>query len=812
MAKDSTKLIADQAKEIADLKKQLARRQSQESKAMAEVVDYSKELQNIEEDRVNTWKKLAESQELSKIAIDDYSKKASSLSKEERKRELSVIREEKLLQKMLKERTKTLEIEKKRVKYQEQYAKATKKLNETQEKYKESIEDSLGFIDNIKNTIEEIPVIGGVLNKALGLDTLKEKVAESLTDVFSKQLNPAAAKTAESSKQMLDSLDGAGDAAADIASDAAGLAPDLETAAVGTEAVGAGLTGATGASAGLMAALAPILPIILAIYAAVKLFEKALELDQEVTDMARGFGISRKEAEHIHHELLGVAENTKVIGADAEELGKSFTELAKDMGSVNLVSAEMAETQVLLTKQYGLAGEEASKFQKLAMLSGQTAEQNVVAIQNITEDMTGGMMNYKDVMKDVASTSKAVQATFKGNIGQLTKAVITAKKFGKSLDDVKKITDGLLDIEGSLEREMEARVLTGKDLNLDQARLLKLKGDEAGAMEDIMKQMGGYEEIMKMAPYQQEALASAAGMTVDELVAGAEQQKLFNDLSKEAGHEIKSAADIRSEDLAKMSGTTAEQAKQLVLQEQQSSATEKMAKMGSKLSVMFTQLATPLMEMLEPLIQMTEDIFPVLKVSLGLTFAPLKIALSTIKLMVDAIKLLWDAISWVGSAINKYLGDPLGRIYNTIKAITGFFGKIGDKISGFWGGIKSFVANRGETKAEEVHDGMIAPDGGLMVSGQKGTYQLASDDTVVAGTGLGEAVNSMSPYNMLGNMMAGGNKGSESETVTLLKQIAAAMNQPVIVKIGNKVVNEIDKVQTMNRSYVGKVDNSYGAV
>ena len=38
------------------------------------------------------------------------------------------------------------------------------------------------------------------------------------------------------------------------------------------------------------------------------------------------------------------------------------------------------------------------------------------------------------------------------------------------------------------------------------------------------------------------------------------------------------------------------------------------------------------------------------------------------------------------------------------------------------------------------------------------------------------------------------------------------MSQPVVVKIGNKVVNEIDKVQTMNRSYVGKVDNSYGAV
>jgi hypothetical protein len=34
---------------------------------------------------------------------------------------------------------------------------------------------------------------------------------------------------------------------------------------------------------------------------------------------------------------------------------------------------------------------------------------------------------------------------------------------------------------------------------------------------------------------------------------------------------------------------------------------------------------------------------------------------------------------------------------------------------------------------------MIAPDGGLMVSGKKGTYQLDKNDTVVAGTELGGA-------------------------------------------------------------------------
>ena len=33
---------------------------------------------------------------------------------------------------------------------------------------------------------------------------------------------------------------------------------------------------------------------------------------------------------------------------------------------------------------------------------------------------------------------------------------------------------------------------------------------------------------------------------------------------------------------------------------------------------------------------------------------------------------------------------------------------------------------------------MISPDGGLIVSGQKGTYSLDPNDTVIAGTNLGQ--------------------------------------------------------------------------
>jgi hypothetical protein len=39
-----------------------------------------------------------------------------------------------------------------------------------------------------------------------------------------------------------------------------------------------------------------------------------------------------------------------------------------------------------------------------------------------------------------------------------------------------------------------------------------------------------------------------------------------------------------------------------------------------------------------------------------------------------------------------------------------------------------------------IKDGMISPDGGLVVSGEKGTYKLDKNDSIIAGTELGRTV------------------------------------------------------------------------
>jgi hypothetical protein len=119
-------------------------------------------------------------------------------------------------------------------------------------------------------------------------------------------------------------------------------------------------------------------------------------------------------------------------------------ELAKSMGVSQIANKEMAETQVYLKNQIGMSADEASSFQKMSMAGGKSAEQNLAVIQAGVEGMTGGLMNYKDVAKDIATSSKGVQAAYKGNIAALTKAVVTAKKFGMTLDQTKKSADSIL--------------------------------------------------------------------------------------------------------------------------------------------------------------------------------------------------------------------------------------------------------------------------------------------------------------------------------------------------------------------------------
>lgn len=736
MAKDDAKLIADQAKEIASLKTRLSAKEARQTRDMAEQVDWAKELLDIQSryadgkeevrkasDRIKDIdKQIAEYQQ---FAVD-YGKE---YTKEEKKvlglkiKELKEIRSiEKSLEKQALSSAKIAKIEAKALPHRKQLNDAQEKLNNTYDKYNHEIKSSLGFIGDIANSIEEIPIVGGILSKALGLEELQDEVGEKLTAVFSKTLNPEAAKQVDASKQALENYDAQINALQEGGEATIELAEESENVAGGIE-------GAQVASKGLLASLGPVLLAAGAIYGVFKLFEKALHLDQELTDMARGFGMSKEAAYETHHHLLDIAKTTKVVGASSKALVEAYEDLANNTGINAVNNKDMLESQILLTKQYGMAGNEAAAFQQTAAGSNVTTEQLMGTVSQMTEEynkITGSSLNQKAIAKDIAKVSKTISAAYKGDVKALTKAALQAKSMGMSLEQTAAVADKLLDVESSIEAEMKANVLTGKSMNMNAARQLAFQGDSAGAAAEALKQAGSYDDFLKMNVVQQKAVAEAAGMTVEELTNAGQVQKINEQLS---GKQIKNLSELSAEERNRLvaSGDISEEAaKKLALDEQQASTQEKIASIVDRISAAFDyMMAGPIggiMEAMSWIADKWDYIYPVV---LGVGTALAVTMLPTLWTMVTAasawaVEMAVAAISAIATASAATLGLGVAGI-----------------AAGIAVGAVALSSAHGD--AEKVDDAMIDPDGGLVVKGKKGTFQLNEGDSIVAGTELGNS-------------------------------------------------------------------------
>jgi hypothetical protein len=168
---------------------------------------------------------------------------------------------------------------------------------------------------------------------------------------------------------------------------------------------------------------------------------------------------------------------------------------------------------------------------KLTLATGGNLKDNTkqflgtVAALNAQNKLT---VNEKQLLKEVSNTSAAIKLSIGGTTKGLAEAAFQAKQFGINLDQADKIAESLLDFESSITNELSAELITGKDLNLERARLLALNGDIAGASAEILKQVKGSAEFTAMNRIQQEALAKAVGMSREELAASLVEREALN--------------------------------------------------------------------------------------------------------------------------------------------------------------------------------------------------------------------------------------------------------------------------------------------
>jgi len=176
-------------------------------------------------------------------------------------------------------------------------------------------------------------------------------------------------------------------------------------------------------------------------------------------------------------------------------------------------SEKTLEDNLKLTKNLGLTVDEAAEFAKLSTITGQTQEE----IVNFIGKQRKGVISNKKVLSEVAKVNGQLFAQYKASPALISQAIVKTQKLGMTIQQAQNASKQLLNFEESISAELEAELLTGKDLNLEKARYLALQGDSAGAAQELMKNVGDLASFQKLNVIQQEALAKAVGMTTDEL-------------------------------------------------------------------------------------------------------------------------------------------------------------------------------------------------------------------------------------------------------------------------------------------------------
>jgi hypothetical protein len=242
--------------------------------------------------------------------------------------------------------------------------------------------------------------------------------------------------------------------------------------------------------------------------------EEALKVvDQNTKDLGRSLGVSNAVASKVAASARSIG---SAMGVTTTIATQSANSIYSALDGAEQVSQKTLSTFMKLNVFAGMSAESLAGMYRFAKLTGESAEDVAKSIATTARESIKSMkvnVSMKQVMDGVAKTSNIIKINFKGSAEELTKAFVQSKKLGLELSKVDDIANSLLNFEDSIAAEMEAELLTGKQLNLEKAREAALMNDQVGLMEALAEQGITQEEFAGMNRIQQEAIAKSMGMS-----------------------------------------------------------------------------------------------------------------------------------------------------------------------------------------------------------------------------------------------------------------------------------------------------------
>lgn len=459
---------------------------------------------------------LSEGQDISKAMVSDIQGGLNSLAKVSKALAES---QSKAVQGALKQRDITREMEQRNAKIfaiKAQIAIAGNSELEVTKKLKEQLVEIEEANVEIEKALKEQLKYSQKIEKNMGLFGTALKGAERLTSKLGLSgINTVFEKAKDAAQAKAKAL-------ADSGKKAGGVINKVKVLGAGLGALGKGIKEAFSFETiafGAIGLMKKLFSFIKEGYEEGK--RAAARISGENVEIARSLGLAQGPANKLAASVAGMGPTTAATK-------QSITAIYGALGSTEKLSKSTLKTFVQLNTFAGFSADALAKFQKFAKLSGQDAGVMVkqmadTALEQIKTNKLA--ISEKQLLEEVSDVSGTIKLRFAQQPKELVKAVAASKKLGLNMEQIKSAAESLLNIEDSIANEMEAELLTGKELNLEKARELALAGKNEEAMALIKEQLGGAEEFAKLNVVQQEALAKTIGMNKDEFANMAMAQK-----------------------------------------------------------------------------------------------------------------------------------------------------------------------------------------------------------------------------------------------------------------------------------------------
>ena len=536
----------------------------------------------------------------------------------------------------------------------------------------------------------------------------------------------------------------------------------------------------------------------------------AQELDKQVGETAKSMDMTYEAAFQSRLEMGKFAATSGIPLANATNLLKQTNELNKALGSSvafeNMGKALQEDVSLMgeLAAKSGYTAEETNSMLKYTMATGQSAKDVMktgMATAKVEGMKRGVILNQKEIMKDIAKSSEAIKLSVSGGGAGLVKAAAAAKALGTDLATVDKIAGSLLNFEQSIESELQAELLTGKQLNLETARQAALNGDLATVADEVAKNIGSAAEFSKMNRIQQDAIAQSVGMSRDELAKTLVEQEALQSIGAASMEEAKAKYD-----LAVAEGREKEFLNQL--------GDESLAKQFQEMSI-----AEQKAESEKVLLDMLQNELAPTMINISKDFEKVFTTIKNIINSLGGMKIILMAIgAIIGAKMAMGMASFGKGVMDSIKATRALASAekksaIGSIISGAWkalGGLPvvgpilagaAIGAGVAYLASTMTGDDVMSPGGSgggygnRTLFGPEGAIKLNNKDTVIAGTNLfgptskGDDVMSAPP----GGIKVGGGGGDMAAVVNAISQLRTDLNalasRPINVSIdGTKVI------------------------